>query len=110
MSKQDEKIGAAKSLNKTITEIEAFLQTGRERPSAHELREVLHEQLADLAEKWFKKGFKRGCIEAQRAYRTDGIFPERVRYDGNRELFTGRDRDVRLSWKTKAAAKPARSK
>lgn len=89
MSGHHEKVGASKSLNKTIAELEEFVQAGRERLPDEKLREVLHEHLADLAEKWFERGFKRGCVEARRGYRAEGSFPTRVKYNGNRELFTG---------------------
>lgn len=105
MNHRDHAAGASKSLRKTVNEIEVFVQSGRERMPEEKLRDFLHEHLADLAEKWLKRGFKRGCIEARRKFKADGKFPEKVRYNGDRELFTGRDRNVRLTWKAKKTAK-----
>jgi hypothetical protein len=82
-----------------------FLEDDSQRVAAGKLRPFLHEKLADLAEKWLKRGFKRGCIEVEREFKMEGSFPVSVRYEGSRELFTGHDRPVRLSWKSKKATK-----
>ena len=100
MSKRDHAAGASKSLNKTITEIMTFLGDDGDRTG--KLRPLLHEKLANLAEKWLKRGFRRGCIEARKEFRKSGSFPDKVVYDGVRELFAGQERQTKLSWKRKA--------
>jgi hypothetical protein len=104
MSKEHAK-GASKSLNLTITEIMEFLGDEDQRTAPGTLRPFLHSKLADLAEKWLKRGFRRGCIEAERDFGELGAFPQTVRYKGKRELFTGQDRAVELNWKSKKATK-----
>jgi hypothetical protein len=93
--------GASKSLNKTIDEIEAFLQGSSVAMPAGTLRPFLHTKLADLAEKWLKRGFKRGCIQSQKKFRELGQFPKAVTYDATRELFAGQHRQINLNWKAK---------
>src|SRR5947209_2906028 len=86
---------ASKSLNKTIGEIEAFVLGDEVPPPQGVLRPFLHSKLADLAEKWFRVGFRRGCIEARREWRlNNGGFRKEITYDGTRELFAGQQRKI----------------
>jgi hypothetical protein len=110
MASSDDARGASQSLNKTITEIMEFLGDDGQRAAPGTLRPFLHEKVADLAEKWLKRGFKRGCIEAKREFDVHGSFPKQITYKGNRELFTGHDRAVKLSWKSKKVVKPSAKK
>ena len=58
--------GASASLNKTISEITAFLNDRGRRPWGRgaDLRDFLHEKLTDLAEKRYRRGFRRGHMES----------------------------------------------
>jgi hypothetical protein len=97
MAQNDHAKGASKSLNKTITEIETFLKSKSQHPGpGQQLRPFLHEALADLAEKWLKRGFNRGHKESRRLFFAENKVPVTLRYKGYRELFTGRKRRVRL--------------
>jgi len=53
MAKRDHAAGAAKSLNKTISEIMEHMGDDGPRPNAG-LREFVREMVGDLAESWFK--------------------------------------------------------
>ena len=94
MDREDAK-GASKSLKKTIGEIVLFLEHDV-RPPAKQLRNFLHEKLADLSEMWLRRGFKRGHKVSYARFMTDRAFPRTIYYEANRELFTGKKREVRL--------------
>jgi hypothetical protein len=102
----DNGAGASRSLNKTISEIMTFLEDdeARPKPAKGVLRPFLQKKIGDLAEYWFKRGVRRGCIEAERQYHDLGTFPQKVIYYKTRELFTGQKRKVRLMWKTKVSS------
>lgn len=110
MAKNAHAAGASKSINKTISEIEGFLQNAGVNAPAGKLRPMLHASIADLAEKWYRRGFKRGCIEAKDAYKETGKFPKEVTYDGSRELFIGQKRDLELVWRAKPKKKKKKGK
>jgi hypothetical protein len=96
--------GASKSLNKTIKEIIEFLGENREHRPIKRLRLFLWEKLADLAEKRYKRGFRRGHIESHRKFVETGVFPSTLDYDGEREFFKGQRREVHLTSKIKTKA------
>jgi hypothetical protein len=100
MVKSESAAGASKSLNQTISEIKRFLGQPPGGRGA-KLRVFLHEKLADLAEKWYKKGFKRGHIESRKAFRESGAVPKPLRYKGSRELFAGQRRRLEVRSKIK---------
>jgi hypothetical protein len=86
---------ASKSLNKTITEIMTYLKDSGGRPR-DDLRPFVHEKLADLSEKWFKRGFNRGHRESWDRFSDKGKVPRTLRYEGARELFSNKKRKVEL--------------
>jgi hypothetical protein len=65
------KAGAAKSLNKTVSEIMEFMDDD-DKCRAKELRNFLRKKIGDLSERWFKKGFNRGHIQSFEAFGDDG--------------------------------------
>jgi hypothetical protein len=86
--------GASKSLILTISEIEAVL-AGAGIPSTTSVqRAKLHATISKFAGSWFRRGFKRGCIEAHRDWKGTGKFPNKVSYDARRDFFDGRKRPV----------------
>lgn len=93
--------GASKSLNKTISEIEAVLAGAGIPPTASPLRKNLRSAISKLAQNWFRRGFRRGCIETHGVWKGTGKFPREVTYDARRDFFDGRKQAVRVSWKTK---------
>lgn len=100
--------GASASLNKSITEIMAYLESPIDRPN-HNLRRFLHGQMADLAETWFRRGFNRGHRECRAHFRSTGEVPRILEYEGKRTLFTGNKRAVALRSVIKAKPKKVRS-
>lgn len=70
--------GASASIMKTIKEIEAILE-GEELdysgPKRHALRAKLQAALIKSSRSWYKKGFKRGHMEAYRASVAKGEVP-----------------------------------
>ena len=103
--------GRAQSLNKTITEVMKFLADGSQRPGgpAAGLRNFLHEKLADLGEYWYKRGVKRGHIESQKAFEGKRRVPSKLHYNGRREFFKGRKREVQVTSKIKTRTRAAAS-
>jgi hypothetical protein len=100
----DLKAGAAKSLNKTISEIMEFMDDDDKRP-AKKLRNFLRKTIGDLNERWFRKGFNRGHIQSFEAFGDDGDVPKVLRYECNRNLFTGQERIIKLKSKLKNASR-----
>ncbi|MGO9591982.1 MAG: hypothetical protein ACLP3K_18280 [Candidatus Acidiferrales bacterium] len=88
--------GASASLNRTITEIMEFLGDRGPRPGGRgaRLREFLHEKLANLAEKRYRRGFRRGHIESHKKFVKTGVFPRELRFVGEREFFKDQKRKV----------------
>jgi len=91
--------GASRSLNRTITAIMEFLDDEGDRPASG-LREFLYDKLRDLAEKWYRRGFKRGHIESFKKTKGAGA-PRTLRYDATRQFFVGGARTVRLKSRLK---------
>lgn len=95
--------GASSSLNKTITEIVDFLDI--ERPMTEgQLRDALHEALADLAESWYRRGFVRGHRVCHEYYTDRGKFPRVARYEGERLLFIDNQRTIKLKSRLRSAS------
>ena len=85
-------------MNKTISEIMDVLEDEGGHPGRRGAkRAFLHKKLADLAEKWYRRGFKRGHVESRKAFREHGTVPAKLRYEGSRELFTGQKRQVKVT-------------
>ena len=89
--------GASASLNKSIREIEDFLDGIGFRPPKGKLRNQLHEKIGDLAQNSFERGFRRGCIEMEKN------FPRSISYEANRTFFGGAKRPIDVTWKSKKA-------
>lgn len=88
--------GASSSLNKSIAEIDTFL-TGHGVPmSPGPLRDELHDKLADLAQKWYRRGFSRGHRESRATYLALGKVPKKLRAKVGRNLFAGKRRILKL--------------
>ena len=88
--------GASASLRATISEIEKFL-AGNQLPPTKNLRRKLRVSIEDLAKKWFRRGFRRGCIEMHKA----GKLRKELRYDANRDFYSGKKIPVTVKWKAK---------
>lgn len=95
MSNNHQKIGASKSLNRTITELMAHMGDEGERPKS-DLRKALREKIGDLAESWFRKGFNRGHKEAHRRYEEQGEVPTTLKAKAKRTLAPKQRRKVKL--------------
>jgi hypothetical protein len=95
--------GASASLNKTISEIMAFLNDRGRRPGGRgaDLRDFLHEKLADLAVKRYRRGFRRGHIESHKRFVETGVFPNEIEFEAKREFFDGQNRRVQLTSRIK---------
>ena len=102
MSK-DSTSGASASLNQTISEIMDFLGDQGRRPGGRgaKLREFLHEKLADLALKRYKRGFRRGHMESHKKFVETGAFPDELSYVCEREFFKNQKRKVHVTSKLK---------
>lgn len=98
--------GASASLNRTISEIMAFLGDQGRRPGGKgaKLREFLHEKLADLALKRYRRGFRRGHMESHKKFVETGVFPSELSYICEREFFKNQKREVHVT--SKIATKP----
>jgi len=95
MSNHHQKIGASKSLNRTITELMAHMDDDGERPKG-DLRKALREKIGDLAESWFRKGFNRGHKEAHRHFEEQGAVPTTLKTKAKRTLAPKQRRKVKL--------------
>lgn len=104
---RDHARGASKSLNRTITEIMTFLGDDSERPG-RDLRAFLHARVGDLAEHWYRKGFKRGHTESHAADARRGNVPNKLTYECSRTLWLGQKRKLIL--KSTIAKKAKRHK
>src|SRR5258707_7041764 len=62
--------GASQSLNKTIREIEDALSGFNLGTTTSPLRAKLRSRISHLARYWFRRGFKRGCIESNKSRRS----------------------------------------
>lgn len=101
MASKDFVQGCSKSLNKTISEVATFLGHDAGRPGGRgtNLRDFLHEKLADLAEHWYKRGVRRGHMESHKEFKATGAVSAEFRYKGEREFFEGQARRVRVTSK-----------
>jgi len=86
--------GASKSLKKSLSEIEDFLQGNKIAP-ATALRAELHEKLEKFAIYWYRRGFRRGHRESNKQL-VRGKVPETLKCDAAREFFTTSKRTVPL--------------
>jgi hypothetical protein len=95
------------SLNKTITEIMRHLKDRGPRPGGlgADLRLFLHEKIGDLAERWYQRGFNRGHIESNNAFRATGKVPRVLTYKGTRHLSPRTTRAVSLKSTLKSTSK-----
>ncbi len=87
--------GASKSMNKTIAEIEDVLAGWQLGPTNSPLRQKLRSRISQLGQTWFRRGFRRGCIESNRPQNKS---KKRISYDARRDFFDGRQRPVKVSW------------
>ncbi len=103
MANRDVVKGRSEAINKTITEIMKFLEDDGERPGGRgaDLRGFLRQKLADLAEHSWKRGFRRGHIEAHKESVDKGKVPTKLRYEARRVFFKGQKRLVRVTSKIK---------
>lgn len=97
--KRDFVKGASASLNKSIGELVDYLDE-RRRPDTPTgaLRQELHNHLTELAILWFRRGFRRGCMETHSAYISDGEFPAKVVYEAARTFYQTGKRPVKMRW------------
>ncbi|WP_339426758.1 hypothetical protein [Pseudomonas proteolytica] len=95
MTNHHQKIGASKSLNRTITELMAHMGDDGERPKG-DLRKALREKIGNLAESWFRKGFNRGHKEAHRHFEEQGAVPTTLKTKAKRTLAPKQRRKVKL--------------
>jgi DNA-binding transcriptional MerR regulator len=93
--------GASKSLNKTIKEITEYLGQKKKHLRRKPLRAFLREKLADLAEKRYRRGFRRGHMESHKKFAETGVVPNTLHYYGEREFFKDQKRKVHLTSKIK---------
>lgn len=98
MVTDDFKAGASASLNKTITEIREFLDDHGGRPDA-DLRGFLRKKLADMSEKRYRRGFRRGHIQSYKKFLETGVFPKEIEFEAKREFFTRQRRRFRVTSK-----------
>lgn len=94
MANIDLATGASKSLKKTIDEVMNFLGNQETQPTSG-LRDFLNEKLADLAERWYRRGFNRGHRESAQQL-AKGKVPKILTCDATREFFKGGKRKVNL--------------
>jgi len=87
--------GASQSLNKTISEIMHYLKDHGARPNTG-LRVFMREKIADLGERWYRKGFNRGHRQSRKEFRNDGKVPKILRYKCARQLAPGQRRSIKL--------------
>jgi hypothetical protein len=88
--------GAAKSLNKTITEIMEHLGDEGARPPRN-LRSFLREKIGDLSERWYRKGgFRRGHIQSYKEFEAKEKVPRTLRYACTRNLSPRQNHEIKL--------------
>ncbi len=92
--------GASASLKKTIRRTQNT--TGRrQKIPTRGLRRVSEQALADLSEKMYRRGFKRGHMEARQEFERTGTVPSRLDYKSSRlrQFYLGNSRPVKVSSK-----------
>jgi hypothetical protein len=90
--------GASASLNLSAKELDDFLNGVGGAPAMGNLRSKYRSVLEEFAEHWFHRGFRRGCMETSRNWKSTGKFPRKVTYRAQRNLFSGQRTPVTLSW------------
>ena len=103
MSSSDLATGRAEALNKTITQIMKFLKDNGDRPGGPgaRLRPFLYEKVGDLAERWYKRGVRRGHIQSYEQFKETGRLSRRLLYETEREFFHGQNRQVSVTSRIK---------
>jgi hypothetical protein len=87
--------GAASALNRSITEIMEHLADDGSRPHGA-LRKLLDEKLADLCQRWYRKGFNRGHRESHRAFQRRKRVPCTLRFSATRNFAPRQRRQIIL--------------
>lgn len=105
----ERKAGASSSLNKTITELVKFIGKDDERPKGEKLRSILHRKIGDLAEKWYRRGFKRGHIESRNHFKASDTVPTNLEFECCRKLSPFQERDIVLKSEIKSKHKKPKS-
>jgi hypothetical protein len=72
--------GASASLNKTITDLHAYITDPGSR-NRGDLRKSMNEMIADLVVEWTEYGFYLGHREAYRALRDNKEIPATLKYE-----------------------------
>jgi hypothetical protein len=110
----ERKAGASASLNKTITEIVEFIGNDDEQTKGEKLRTTLHQKIGDLAQMWYRRGFKRGHIESHKHFKASDTVPTKLEFECRRKLSPSQERDIVLKSEIKSKHKkpkdPARKK
>jgi hypothetical protein len=103
MSSSDLATGRAEALNKTITEIMKFMKDSGNRPGGPRarLRPFLREKVGDLAERWYKRGVRRGHIQSYEQFKATGRLSRRLLYETEREFFQGQNRQISITSRIK---------
>jgi hypothetical protein len=96
-------LASMRSMNKSIKEIEAFLEHDYPTAKPGTLRARLHLAIEDLAETWFRRGFKQGHRTSRAHYLQSGKVPLRLRLSISRPLFSVRKRKMDLRSKVKGS-------
>jgi hypothetical protein len=90
--------GASASLRATISEIETVLAGNSLSPTGARLRAEMRGSIEDLAKKWFRRGFRRGCIEM---HNNGKPRPKKIEYNASRDFYSGAKKPVTVKWKAK---------
>jgi hypothetical protein len=98
MARNPQAEGASKSLILIAREIDDFLAGLGIQPTSSGLRKQYRLILSKFGAHWYRRGFRRGCLESQRTFTKTGRFPKKVAYDARRDFFDGRKRPVTVSW------------
>jgi hypothetical protein len=101
----ERKAGASASLNKTITEIVEFIGNDDEQTKGEKLRTTLHQKIGDLAQMWYRRGFKRGHIESHKHFKASDTVPTKLEFECRRKLSPSQERDIVLKSEIKSKHK-----
>lgn len=93
----------SKSLNVTITKLMKALHDHGKRPGGRgaNLREFLHDKMADFGHYWYRRGVRRGHMESRKTWLKTDEVPKKFVYKATRVFFDGRVRDVKVKSKAK---------
>ena len=80
------------------TELEDYLDNRVRPAAAGQLRQDLHDRIAEFAIHWFRRGFGRGCKETHAAYVRTRTFPRTVSYEAARTFYASGKRPVKMRW------------